>query len=114
MYMRIKYNLKKKTSKNIYVVVVVTFRHQAEGIAPIEALVLILLFSAIGAITENGPCTHYSLVEVQHQTVPHECQNTSFESQRLGKVYLFRQIVGNFGSSKVKVLSEFLGPVLEF
>ena len=53
-------------------VVVVTFRHQAEGIAPIEVLVLIPLFSAIGAITENGPCTHYSFVEVQHQTVPQE------------------------------------------
>ena len=44
-----------------------TFCHQAEGIAPIEVLVLNPLFSAIGAITENGLCTHYSLVEVQHQ-----------------------------------------------
>ena len=92
----------------VVVVVVVTFRHQPERIAPIEVFVLIPLLSAIGAITGNGPCTHYSFVEVQHQTVPHERQNTSFEFQRLGKVYLFRQIVGNFGSSKVKFLSEFL------
>ena len=47
----------------VVVVVVVTFQHQAEGIAPIEILVLIPLFSAIGAITENGPCTHYSLLK---------------------------------------------------
>ena len=56
----------------VVVVVVVTFGHQAKGIAPIDVLVLITMFSAIGAITENGPCTHYSFVEVQHQTVPHE------------------------------------------
>ena len=54
------------------VVVVVTFRHQAEGIAPIEVLVLIPLFSAIGAITENGPSTHYFFVEIQQQMLPHE------------------------------------------
>ena len=56
----------------VVVVVVATFRHQAEGIALMEVLVLIPLFSAIGAIRENSPCTHYSFVEVQHQTVPHE------------------------------------------
>ena len=57
---------------HVVVVVVVTFWHQAEEIAPIEVLLSIPLFSAVEAITENGPCTNYSFVEVQNQTVPHE------------------------------------------
>ena len=84
-----------------------TFRHQAEGIAPIEVLVLIPLFSAIGAITENGPCTHTLSLKINIRR-SHMNDRIRLLSPKGWEKSISRQIVCNFDSSKVKVLSVFL------